>query len=107
MIDLASESSLSLYQAARLLPPGRGDRPVTISCILRWILHGSRGPSGEMVKLEAVRLGSRWVTSREALQRFVEALTPTQAPRAAAPQTPAKRRRSASRASGALDRIGI
>ncbi len=44
--------------------------------VLRWILHSARNPAGEIVRLEAVRLGSRWMTSREALQRFAEQLTP-------------------------------
>jgi hypothetical protein len=52
MIDLNSESSLSLSQAARLLPPGRGGRPVTLSCLLRWVLTGVRSPSGDLVRLD-------------------------------------------------------
>jgi hypothetical protein len=104
VIDLTSESTLSLIQAARLLPPGRRGRPATLSCILRWVLKGAPGPNGERVKLEALRLGSRWVTSREALQRFAEALTPSlDAPTALAPRTPTARRRAAEQSGKRLD----
>jgi hypothetical protein len=75
MIDLANESLLSLADAARLLPPARLGRPVSFHCVLRWVLQGAAGAAGNVVKLEALRLGGRWVTSREALQRFAEKLT--------------------------------
>jgi hypothetical protein len=98
VIDLSTESILSLSQAARLLPPSRGDRPATLSCLLRWVLHGVRAPSGAQVRLEAIRLGGRWVSSREALQRFAEALTPRLTDPAPSPQAPAARQRASERA---------
>ena len=76
MIDLSTEIAISLTQAARLLPPARNGRPVTLGCILRWIVQGAKNPAGKRVHLEAVRLGGRWITSKQALQRFAEALTP-------------------------------
>jgi excisionase family DNA binding protein len=64
MIDLASEKLLTLEQAAeRLL--------VNKATVCRWITSGSNG-----VYLEGIRLGTRWRTSEEALQRFGERLTP-------------------------------
>jgi hypothetical protein len=49
---------------------GRGGRiRVHLSTVIRWVRRGCRG-----VRLEAVRVGGRWVTSREALDRFVERL---------------------------------
>src|SRR5262245_5802633 len=108
MIDLSTESALSLTQAARLLPPGRGGRPVTLSCVLRWVLTGARGPSGERIRLEAVRVGGRWLTTREALQRFAEALTPRpDAPPAPAPRTAGQRARAAEKAGKQLEKLGI
>jgi hypothetical protein len=68
MIEFSKEHCFGLSEAARLLPHGRGGNPVSLSSLLRW--------SGERVHLEAVRLGGRWVTSREALQRFAQRLTP-------------------------------
>ena len=108
MIDLTCESVLSLTQATQLLPPGRGGARPTLSCILRWILKGARSPSGELVRLEALRIGGRWVTSREALQRFAEALTPQLNGHAAPPpRSTAKRRRASERAAKELERLGI
>jgi len=108
MIDLTRESVISLSQAADLLPPGRGGARPTLSCMLRWILKGARSPSGQRVHLEGLRVGGRWITSREALQRFAEALTPqlngTQAP---PPRSDSKRRQASERAARELERLGI
>jgi putative transposase len=73
--DLLTETLLGLCEAARRLPPGRGGRSVSFSCVLRWITHGVPGPDGRRVKLEAVRVGGRWLTSVEALARWAERLT--------------------------------
>lgn len=54
MIDLANEKTISL-SAARMLPPGRRSRSVTLSCLLRWVLDGMKAPTGEKVRLEALR----------------------------------------------------
>jgi hypothetical protein len=70
MIDLRTENLISLVQAARLIPPGRNGKATHISTLMRWINPGARG-----VRLEAVRLGGRWLTSAAALQRFADRLT--------------------------------
>ena len=108
MFDISSESTLSLTQAARLLPPGRRGRPASLSCVLRWVLDGARDPSGERVRLEAARLGGRWVTSLEALRRFSERLTPSVGgDDPAAPRSPTKRRRASEQAAAELDNLGL
>lgn len=53
-------------EAAATLPAVRGKR-IHVSTLWRWATKGVRG-----VKLEAVRLGSRWMTSSEALERFAQ-----------------------------------
>jgi hypothetical protein len=73
---LLAEKLVTLYEAARRLPPGRGGRPVSFSCVLRWITQGVPGPDGNRVKLEGARVGGRWLTSEEALGRWAERLTP-------------------------------
>jgi Protein of unknown function (DUF1580) len=76
VIDLASESPLiPLAQVPALLPPGPGGNPVHVSTVWRWVRKGLPVPAGERVRLEAVRLGGRLVTSIPALQRFAERLT--------------------------------
>src|SRR5947209_1904698 len=107
-IELRNETTISLSQAARLLPPGRRGRPVTLSCVLRWVLDGVKLPSGEVVRLEAVRLGGRWITSVEALERFADRQTPRLGDASTKSfRTPVPRSRAAQRADKHLAAIGI
>jgi hypothetical protein len=108
VLDLTTETPIPLKDACRLVPPARSGKRCHLSTLLRWILQGAKSANGERVRLEAVRLGSRWVTSAEALQRFAEALTPClDAPPAAAPRTLAQRARAAERAGRKLEELGI
>jgi hypothetical protein len=107
MIDLRNETLISLMTAARMLPPGRRGRPVSLSCVLRWVIDGVRLPSGEVVHLEAIRCGGRWLTSTQSLQRFVERQTPRLDCRPGTPRTPGRRQRASERAAAELDKIGI
>jgi Protein of unknown function (DUF1580) len=109
MLDLTTETPIPLAEAYRLVPPGRNGKRTHLSTLLRWILTGAKHPTtGERIRLEALRIGSRWLTSRQALQRFAERLTPSvvDAP-PVAPRTSGKRRRAADRAGEELDKIGI
>jgi hypothetical protein len=108
MLDLTAETPLPLAEAARLVPPARSGKRTHLSTLLRWILKGAKAPNGQLVRLEAVRLGGRWMTSAPALQRFAEALTPRLDGEASqAPRTPGKRQRAAESAGRELDSIGI
>jgi hypothetical protein len=108
VLDLTTETALPLAAAAKLVPPGRNGKCTHLSTLLRWITRGAKGPTGEVVRLEAVRLGARWLTSREALQRFAERLTPRlDASPAPAPRTPRQRARAAAKAGAELERAGI
>jgi hypothetical protein len=107
MIDLKTESTLSLAQAARIVPPTRLDKPVHVSTIVRWILHGVRG-----VRLEAVRIGGRWITSHEALERFTAALTANHTSSSPQPSNPprptsAARQRKQERVDRELSALGV
>jgi hypothetical protein len=107
-LDLTREQGIPLAAACSLVPPGRNGKRTHLSTILRWILKGAKTPTGERVRLEALRLGGRWVTTREAIQRFAETLTPRlDAPPAPALRTPTARAKAAERAGKALDKIGI
>jgi len=60
------------------------------------------------VRLEAARIGSRWLTSREALQRFADALTPRlDSPPPVAPRTARQREHAAARADRELAKVGV
>jgi hypothetical protein len=110
MVDVFNEQLLSLAQVAKLLPPGRQGRPVNFSTIYRWIFTGVRAPDGERVKLEAIRLGGRYLVSREAIERFIERLSTHDVEVSTPPQparTPTALERAVARADRSLEREGI
>ena len=77
MIDIMGDDTLTLAEACRVLPRGRrGARP-HLSTLIRWIIDGSVARDGRRVRLSAVRVGGKWITSRVALREFSEALTQT------------------------------
>jgi hypothetical protein len=105
---LLTEKLIGLLTAAKRLPPGRGGRPVSVSCVLRWITHGVPGPDGQRIKLEGVRVGGRWLTSEEALARWAERLTPRlDELEPVQLHTVAQRSRAAERAAKGLEEAGI
>ena len=101
MIDTATESLLSLAQAAHGLPRRRRGRKTHVSTLYRWTATGCRG-----VLLEYVQVGSTRCTSREALQRFFGRLTGTPLP-PPSPRSTSASRRSAERADRELARLGL
>jgi hypothetical protein len=106
--NLLSETLITLYEAAHRLPPGRGGRPVSFSCVLRWITSGVPGPGGQRIQLEGVRVGSRWLTSEEALARWAERLTPRLVTEERSPpRSRAKQQRADTKTAMELDRLGL
>lgn len=100
MIDTTAETILPLTQAAGELPRRRRGRKTHVSTLYRWATVGCRG-----VTLETIQIGGTRCTSREALQRFFEALSlPAVAPGHDHPgpmgQRPPSRRRKASEQAG-------
>jgi hypothetical protein len=106
-IDISNETLISLPEAGRSLPAGRRGRPVHASCIFRWIMQGSTAPDGRRVRLEAIRLGGRWLTSREALSRFAEALTPQFDDEPIMPRSQTQRQRASAQARRELEAAGV
>lgn len=106
------EELLSLTQAASRFPGHRGAQRLHPATLTRWILRGVRGTDGTVVKLEATRLGGRWLTSEPALRRFAAALTAAGTPAGEgahdAPQsrTPTDRQRASERAAAELRAMG-
>ena len=74
-MNLEGEELLTLSQAARLFPGHRGAKSTSRVTVGRWITRGNRTADGSRVKLEGVRVGSSWMTSREAVNRYLEALS--------------------------------
>jgi hypothetical protein len=106
--EIQAGEGLPLSAAGRLFPGHRGGPSVDPSTVFRWVTKGTTA-GGRTVKLEAVRAGSRWLTSRGAVARFVAALTDAAVP-GAAPTAPTARtptaRRAAARATAALKAMG-
>ncbi len=83
-IDIQTQQIVTLRQACDLLPRRRRGKKVAVETLYRWSLSGCRG-----VKLETIQIGGTRCTSREALQRFFDALT-TAAGTSDAPAAPKK-----------------
>jgi hypothetical protein len=86
MIDIATETLINLRDGAARIPPSRAGRPTHPATLSRLIQAG---------KLEGIRLGGRWVTSVEALQRYADRETRAALGEATAPAPPITRRRAA------------
>lgn len=103
---LDGEALLGLADAAKLLPGYRGNASLDPSCVLRWVLTGSKSARGKVVKLEAIRMGNRWLTSREALARFSAALSAVPGETPTPPPTPAAQGRAGKQAAKKLVELG-
>lgn len=69
--EIASGLGIGLAAAARLLPVDGSGRATHPASLTRWIAHGTRGASGQLVRLEAVRIGRKLVTTPAAIRRFL------------------------------------
>lgn len=74
--NLLTERLIGLAEAARLFPAYRQGRPVSPVTPWRWATKGVRRSDGATVRLEAVRVGGRWLTTVEAVERFIQNQTP-------------------------------
>lgn len=66
---LIDEGLISLAEAASLLPRRRGNKP-GCKTVWRWARHGYRG-----IKLEYVCTPAGFTTSKQAVERFIAAVT--------------------------------
>ena len=106
--EVLNGAALSLSQAAHRFPPFRENKPVAPSTVFRWIASGVRLPDGSRVRLEAVRLGGRWLTSGPAIERFIARQTPNlNDDPSPTPRTARQRQRAAEAAGKELERMGI
>ena len=74
MIDLSTETVVSLTEATRHLPRRRRGKRPNVATVYRWAQRGCKG-----VRLEIVQVGGTKCTSLEALQRFCNRLTEPEA----------------------------
>jgi Protein of unknown function (DUF1580) len=106
-MSILDETTISLHEAAAQFPGRCPGKKLNFSTVWRWVLKGVTA-NGQVVKLQAVRLGSRWITSKEAIRRFSEALTPTNTNTQVekSGRTPSRRARDNSAAKKQLEEIG-
>ena len=106
--EVLSGSGLSLAQAARRFPPFRNNKPIAPSTVFRWISSGVRLPGGTRIRLEAVRLGGRYLVSEESIVRFIQAQTPNfDAAPTTLPRTLSQCEKDAECAAKELENLGI
>jgi hypothetical protein len=101
---LIGEELLTVAAAAREFPSRNGGR-ASAATVWRWTVTGVRTRGGR-VKLERIKIGAFFYTSREAIVRFLAALNePADAP-AATIKTAGQRERDAKRANQRAERAG-
>jgi Protein of unknown function (DUF1580) len=93
---LTAEGLIGMVEAAASMGTFRGGRPCHLSTIARWATKGIRLPNGQILKLEVLRCGNTFRTSKAALRRLLEAQQDTTA--IDPPRTPTERRRANDRA---------
>jgi hypothetical protein len=98
-IDVQTETIIS-FADARSAFPGI-DRRISLATLHRWRLNGVRG-----VKLETVLIGGLRYTSREAIDRFIQAQNADDAP-ATPVITASQRKRQSEAARAELERMGV
>ncbi len=62
-------------QIARRMPPNRGDRPVHIATVIRYVTTGVALSDGSRLKLRAVRFPGGWRSTWPWVQEFIDRLT--------------------------------
>ena len=102
--ELLNEEIISLATAAKMLPGSRGAKHVSPATMFRWCSDGITSAAGERVRLEHIRAGGRLLTTKQAMMRFLEALTAV--PDAAPVRSPAQRRRDSQKAAKELEKMG-
>ncbi len=104
MIDIATETVLSLKEAREKLPRRRNSARPDLATMYRWAQpQGVRG-----VRLETIMIGGTRCTNLESLQRFFNALTAAaEAERPAPTPTEKNRKEKIEAAEKRLARAGI
>ena len=66
-----AEATMTLDAATGEFGRHRGGKPPCLRTVMAWVRSGFRRPDGSRVYLDGVKVGARWVTSREAVARFI------------------------------------
>ncbi|QJW93151.1 hypothetical protein [Frigoriglobus tundricola] len=105
----SGEKLFSPAAIAKQIPSHRDKAHLNGATVFRWIVRGVKTANGDVIRLEAVKLGSFWRTSLEAVERFSSKLTSasiqTDTPPAPLAPTPKQRSRAAAKASREADAL--
>lgn len=64
-----------LKDLAKLCPSPHGGH-VHWSALWRWAMRGIKAPGGRILRLEAARLSGKWISTPQAIRRFIASQTP-------------------------------
>jgi hypothetical protein len=104
---LIAEGPITAAVAAEVFTTAlRAGRPVHPGTVCRWINPGHLLPSGHRVRLEGMRAGRKWLTSRAAITRFLLAQQPDQSADVAVGRTANERRHADKAARRELEKAG-
>lgn len=106
LAEVARGEGKKLNELALHVPSARLGRKATLSRLLRWGLKGVRLADGSVVRLGMVRVAGTWVSSVNALARFISAQTPTFEDGITVPRSASKREKVAAAASAQLEKAG-
>lgn len=70
---MLQETLLTLAQAAKRFPSDSRTGHLDPATLWRWATRGVRLPDGRRLKLETFKLAGRFLTSEQAIERFVRA----------------------------------
>jgi len=99
------EPTIGVAEVARRFPSARGTGRVHPQTVVRWIRRGVKVAGGRSVKLEAVRVGHRWMTSEAAVKRFLTSATEFEAA-AASLRSPGQRQKVGEGAAQEIEPFG-
>jgi hypothetical protein len=73
--SLLSEELIPVQELPARLPPASSGKRMHRAAVWRWVRDGLKSADGSRVRLEALRMGRRWVTSKQAVGRFFRRLS--------------------------------
>lgn len=104
---LKTEGFKAFSALAEGLVSYRDDKRTHPSTLTRWATRGVKLAGGTVLKLEAVRINGRLVSSQQALIRFLEAQQDGGPKRTVPTRTPAERKRASEAAEQELIAAGV
>lgn len=94
----------SLSDVRSRFPGARNNAVLHLATMIRWCTRGIRQPDGSRVRLRAIRVGSRWLTTSEWVDEFIAVLTTAHCPNQEVPvlRSPTQRNKASEAAAKEL-----